>query len=484
VKAREKCGVLGVYTTGENVFPSLYWGMLAQNHRGHQSHGFAVYNGDIEYYTELGLIPPMKEPGRDSRVKILEGGIGIANVRYTTSGSSDVDSLNRDAMPIKVSSKNRCLALSFNGNIVNVRELQQLVSVDDSYSDTHALAQLLLNKLEETQSLSEAVRSCMNAIDGAFSITGILDDGTLFAFKDPVGVKPLCYGFKDGVYAFSSESTGLDINGIEWQREVRPGELMVVKDGRLIQEQIVNSNKQAFCAFEFAYFSRPDSKVNGRFVYEARRGFGAALAKVYKDIAGRCDAVISLPETANDAAYGFHEESGLPWEMATRRHRYVSQRAFITESEERTRVIYRKVNILKSQIVGKRLAVVDDSIVRGDTTRGIVKRLREAGAREVHLFITYPKIIGPCFYGIDMSSYSELIGARLTDVEIAQELDADSVNYLPIEEYIRETGMHHRQLCLGCITGEYPTPLANEIAEKNSSFLAQDGAEQGRIYET
>ena len=324
----------------------------------------------------------------------------------------------------------------------------------------------------------------MNAIDGAFSITGILDDGTLFAFKDPVGVKPLCYGFKDGVYAFSSESTGLDINGIELQREVRPGELMVVKDGRLIQEQIVNSNKQAFCAFEFAYFSRPDSKMNGRFVYEARRGFGAALAKVYKDIAGRCDAVISLPETANDAAYGFHEESRLPWEMATRRHRYVSQRAFITEGEERKRVIYRKVNILKSQIVGKRLAVVDDSIVRGDTTRGIVKRLREAGAREVHLFITYPKIIGPCFYGIDMSTYSELIGARLTDVEIAQELDADSVNYLPIEEYIRETGMHHRQLCLGCITGEYPTPLANEIAEQSSSFLAHGGAEQGRIYET
>ncbi len=480
---REHCGVFGAYSRDQEIFSLLYWGMLAQNHRGHQSHGFATYNQEIEHYTELGLIPPLKEPGKESRVNVLTGKVGIGNVRYTTSGSSDVIGLCRDAMPIKVTGDESSLAISFNGNIVNIRELQNRIGLDDSYSDTHAFAELLLRNYEASRSLSEAVKVCMDVIDGAYSITGILDDGTLFAFKDPVGIKPLCYGYTDGVYAFSSESTGLDINGIEWQRELRPGELLSIKDGKMLQEQITPSKKQAFCGFEFAYFARPDSRLNGKYVYEARRGFGAALARVYKDIAKNCDVVISLPETANDAAYGFHEESGLPWDMATRRHRYVSQRAFITDGEDRKNVIYRKLNILGPRLIGKRLAVIDDSIVRGDTTRGTVKRFRQAGARKVHLFITYPRIIAPCFYGIDMSTYSELIGSQMTPEKIAAYIEADTVNFLPIEEYIRETGMRLDQLCLGCIIDNYPTLLANELANKMKHLLENGATEKGRIYE-
>ena len=480
---REHCGVFGAYSRDQEIFPLLYWGMLAQNHRGHQSHGFATYNQEIEHYTELGLIPPLKEPGKESRVNVLAGKVGIGNVRYTTSGSSDVKGLCRDAMPIKVTGDESSLAISFNGNIVNIRELQRRIGVDDSYSDTHAFAELLLRNYEESRSLSEAVKVCMDVIDGAYSITGILDDGTLFAFKDLIGIKPLCYGYTDGVYAFSSESTGLDINRIEWQRELRPGELLSIKDGKMLQEQIIPSKKQAFCGFEFAYFARPDSRLNGKYVYEARRGFGAALARVYKDIAKNCDVVISLPETANDAAYGFHEESGLPWDMATRRHRYVSQRAFITDGADRKNVIYRKLNILGPRLIGKRLAVIDDSIVRGDTTRGTVKRFRQAGAREVHLFITYPRIIAPCFYGIDMSTYSELIGSQMTPEKIAAYIEADTVNFLPIEEYIRETGMRLDQLCLGCIIDNYPTSLANELANKMKHLLENGATEKGRIYE-
>jgi amidophosphoribosyltransferase len=483
VSIKENCGVFGAYSKDNDVFSLLYWGMLAQNHRGHQSHGFATFNQGIEAYTELGLIPPIKEPGKESRVRILEGKIGIGNVRYTTSGSSDIRGLCRDAMPLKVEGEKRSLAISFNGNIVNVRELQRKIDADDSYSDTHAFAELMMRTLEKTGSLGEAVKACMSSIDGAYSITGILDDGTLFAFKDPVGIKPLCYGFKDGVYAFSSESTGLDINGIEWQRELRPGEMLSIQDGKMLQEQIAPSKKQAFCGFEFAYFARPDSRLNGKYVYDARRGFGAALARVYREVAERCDVVIGLPETANDAAYGFHEESGIPWDMATRRHRYVSQRAFITDSEDRENVIYRKLNIIGSKLVGKRLAVIDDSIVRGDTTRGTVKRFREAGCREVHLFITYPRIIAPCFYGIDMSTYSELIGSKMSHEEIAYEIGADTVNFLPIEEYIRETGMRPDQLCLGCITDNYPTPLANKLAGRMKNLLEQGATEKGRIYE-
>ncbi|TFH15223.1 hypothetical protein E4H04_08765, partial [Candidatus Bathyarchaeota archaeon] len=316
MELREKCGVFGIYSPDEQVFPYLYWGMLAQNHRGHQSHGFATYDNGLEFYTELGLIPPIKEPGQASKVKQLTGKIGIANVRYTTSGSSDYDALCYDAMPILSESKQRSLVFSFNGNIVNVRELQEQVGVSHDTSDSHALAALIIKKLEETGSLPKAVSALMESVDGAYSVTGILDDGTLFAFKDPWGIKPLCYGFSDGKYAFSSESTGLAINGIEWQKELRPGELLIVKDGMMSQVQAYPSKRQAFCAFEYAYFSRPDSRYNGHYVYEVRRGLGAALARIYRDKAERCEIVVCLPESANDAAYGFHEESGLRWEMA------------------------------------------------------------------------------------------------------------------------------------------------------------------------
>ena len=480
---KEKCGIFGIYSPSEEVFPYLYWGMLAQNHRGHQSHGFATFDDGLEFYTELGLIPPIKEPGKDSRVRILPGRIGIANVRYSTSGSSDYESLCLDAMPIFSQGEKCSLVISFNGNIVNVRDLQELTGVSEDTSDSHALAALLVQIYDSTGSLYESVKKLMEVTEGAYSITGMLDDGTLFAFKDPMGIKPLCYGFSDGIYAFSSESTGLAINGIEWQRELRPGELLIVKDGMMSQVQAFPSKLQAFCAFEYAYFSRPDSRYNGRYVYQVRRELGAALARIYKEAVDRCEIVVCLPESAIDAAYGFHEESGLRWEMALRRHRYVSQRAFITDGVDRQSVIYRKLNILAPQIVGKRIAVVDDSIVRGDTMRGNVKRLREAGAREIHLFITYPQIVGPCFYGIDMSSYGELIGARMTSEEMVDELGADSVNYMPVDEYIKETGMRRDQLCLGCISNEYPTPVAHKIAEKIRDSLKMGVLELGRAYE-
>ncbi len=243
------------------------------------------------------------------------------------------------------------------------------------------------------------------------------------------------------VHAFSSESVGLDINGIKWDHEFRPGEFMAVEEGEVMKRQLAGSLRRAFCAFEFAYFMRPDSRVNGRFVYQARVDFGRTLARVYAEKAKRCDIVVSLPETADDAAYGFHEARrhtlGARHEASQVRH---PARLHHRRRGQEDAVIFRKVNILESLIKGKNLAVVDDSIVRGDTTKGTVKRFRAAGAKEIHLFITYPRIIGPCFYGIDMATYSQLIGARMTHEEIAKEVGADSVNYLGIDDYVKCTG--------------------------------------------
>ncbi len=482
---KERCGVFGVYAEDEDedVFPYLYWGMLAQNHRGHQSHGFAIFNGSFEIYTGLGLIPPFKEEGTLNEFHKTKGRVGIANVRYATSGPSDAMAFQKNAMPILVTNGNRSVAISFNGNIVNVQNLQKRVGGGQGLSDTHALALLILQRLAETGSIVEASRSCMNGIDGSFSVTGIIDDGTLFAFKDPVGVKPLCYGCNGDVHAFSSESVGLDINGLELHHELRPGEIIMIRDGELYMEQVVKSLKRAFCAFEFAYFARPDSKLNGKYVYQARRDFGKALAQTYRDEASKCDVIISLPETANDAAYGFHEESGLSWDMATRRHRYMTQRAFILDSAGREDVLARKVNILKDRIKGKKLAVIDDSIVRGDTTRTNIRRFRELGASQIHLFITFPRIIGPCFYGIDMATYGELIGARLGPDEIAKKLGADSINYLTIEEYAKATGMSRDKLCLGCVSSRYPTQMAEQLSRDMKDSIERGEKEGGRIYE-
>jgi amidophosphoribosyltransferase len=454
--------------------------MLAQNHRGQQSYGFATYDGAISSHTELGLIPSSEERNLAKR---LSGSIGVANVRYATSGLSNEEALQRDAMPIVLSNGVRSIAVSFNGNIVNIRSLQRRIGAPSNYSDSHAISLLMLQRLEETDSIAEAARSCMREIDGSFSVTGITDKGTLFAFKDLFGIKPLCYGCNGDVHAFSSESVGLDINGLELQHELNPGELITINDGEFCKEQVIKSRRKAFCAFEFAYFARPDSKLHGKYVYLARRDFGAALARTFHEEASECDVIVSLPETANDAAYGFHEESGLNWDMATRRHRFISQRAFIVDSRSREELLARKMNILTDRISGKAIAVVDDSIVRGDTTRMNVRRFRAAAARKVHLFITFPRIIGPCFYGIDMSTYKELIGASLDAEGIAEELGADSVNYLSIEEYVKATGLRRDELCLGCVTGEYPTPKAMGLSLEMSARLEEGKNEDGRIYE-
>ena len=481
---REKCGIFGAYTADKDVFPYLYWGMLAQNHRGHHSHGFAVYNDHIESYTCLGLIPTEKSPDQENPVKFLSGKVGVANVRYATSGSSGNEALICDAMPLYLKGEDRSIAISFNGNIVNVSGLRQRVGLGAESSDTHTLAKLILQTLERGGDIKAAAKACMEDVDGSFSITGITDDGTLFAFKDPVGVKPLCYGVGDGVHAFSSESVGLDINGISYDHELIPGELMTIKDEIITKEQVLPWKRQAFCAFEFAYFARPDSRFNSKYVYQARTDFGKALARNFGDKVNRCDVCLSIPETANDAAYGFHEESGLQWEQATRRHRFVTQRAFISKPSERSDVIRRKVNLLSDRVKGKYLAVIDDSIVRGDTTKGTVKRFRDAGAKEVHLFITYPRIIAPCFYGIDMATFSELIGAQMSPEEVALTVGADSVNYLSVDEYVHETGMPKNKLCLGCVTGEYPTRMANQLFREMKERLRRGIKEEGRIYES
>lgn len=485
-----ECGVFSVIDFEQKpIFPHVYWGMRAQNHRGHQSHGFLTFNGKFNIYRSLDLIPKIKRKDIQKWLNRLPGHVGIANVRYTTSGRIDEEALVKGTQPVTVETEKLKLAISFNGNIVNTAQIKKELCETFPHFSYECDAELVCRKLAiglmEGHDLQSAVEICMDEIEGAFSVSGITSKGDLFAFKDPYGLRPLCSGCNSNgnICAFSSETVGLDINGFNHGFEIKSGEFVIAAKKGFECKRLVAKRRKALCAFEFAYFARPDSRLNGRYVYEVREEFGRNLGREHSDIVKDADLILSLPETSDDAAFGLHEETGLRWERCTRRHRYVTDRAFILLSQERYSTINRKINIVDHKLAGKNLIVVDDSIVRGDTTRVVVEKMRKLGAKKIDLFITFPRIIGPCFYGIDMATYGELIGSTREPEEIAQVVGADSVNYQSIDGFVKATGMRKDELCLGCATGNYPTPLAQRLANWMLRRFESGYKETRRIYE-
>lgn len=369
--------------------------------------------------------------------------------------------------------------LAYNGNVVNVaalrRELSGLGVRFAGTSDAEVLAYKLAAAVEDEGDLVEGVAEVMRSVDGAYSVVGLLRDGTLFAFRDPWGVRPLAYGAggEGASLLVASETPALDVNGVPFAGYVGPGELLVAGEGGLSSYRLAPGRGESLCAFEYAYFARPDSRLppGDRYVYEVRRELGRRLAERYAEVASRVDVVVPVPETAVDAAQGFHEASGVPVEPLIVRHRYVRLRAFIMGRGEREAVVSRKYNVLARRVDGKRVALVDDSIVRGDTLRRLVRALRAAGAREVHVLSTFPKIEHPCFYGIDMATYEELVGFGRSAEEVAEVLGADSVSYQSVGDFRAAVG--YGGLCMACVTGRYPTPCAQRLADEARERAAE-----------
>ena len=489
-EVKEECGIFGVQDFWQgNVFPFIYWGLRAQNHRGHQSHGIITCNGNFHVYKGLDLVPKIKKRDLQTWLDRLPGNVGVGHVRYTTSGGNDEDSLIKGTQPTFLEAEGKKVTVSFNGNIVNNAPLKSEIKnrfPDFAYEcDAEFIARKLLMSLMDGKDLRSSVKTCMYDIEGAYSVAGVTQNGELFAFRDPHGIKPLCCGHDPNkkIWAVSSESVGLDINDFQFDFEVEPGELVVASKDGFTREEIVPCSRKALCAFEFAYFARPDSKLGNKFVYEAREEFGRTLAREYAEYAKDADIIISMPETGDDVAYGLHEATGLRWERSMRRHRFVTERAFISLPDERYATIDRKINVLGSKINGKKVIVTDDSIVRGDTTKIVVEKLHRMGAKKVYLFITYPRIIGPCFYGIDMATYGELIGSKHNPEEIAKIIGADALNYQSPEGLIKSIGLNEDELCMACLTGRYPTPLAQKMANDMKARFEKGHQETGRIYE-
>ena len=436
------------------------------------------------------MVPRLKTAAINEWFGRLPGSIGIGNVRYTTSGKCDDVSIIDGTQPVVASSEGIKVALSFNGNIVNTMPLKKEMNLNFSdflYNcDSDIVCHKMLLGLKQGKTLEAAARIVMESLDGAFSVIGITGDGQFFAFKDQHGIKPLCAGHdpEGKTFAFSSETVSLDMNSFVRDFELKPGELVTVSENGFKRTQIIENPREAFCCFEYAYFSRPDSRFDDKYVYEIREDFGRNLVKEFPEIVKDSDIILSVPETGDDPAMGVHEASGLRWERASRRHRYVTERAFILLNNERYSTIDKKINILGSKVAGKRVIITEDSVVRGDTTKIIIEKLRKAGAKKVYLFVTFPRIIGPCFYGIDMSTYGQLIGSRNNPEEIAKIIGADAVCYQSLEGLIGATGQTENQLCLACVTGKYPTPCAQKMSDVMKKRFLEGYEEKNRIYES
>ncbi len=459
----EECGVVGCYSfkKGGDVAPLLYRALIALQHRGQDSAGMATFNGKkITNHRQLGLVSDVFDP--DVLAK-LAGPAGIAHVRYPTIGAGGPE----DAQPFCVSFPLRGIALAHNGNIANYGTLRSLIEGQGhqltSTCDADLILALFVQHLQKAKlDIFAGTASLMKDLDGSYSVCAITGGGNLVIFRDPKAIRPLCWGQTKDVIMFASESTALDINDIPLAGDIEPGACLVISSAG-VQKKIVAPGKgRAHCMFEYVYFSRPDSVEEGRLVYDVRMELGRRLAKAAPVSA---DIVVPVPDTSRPAAEGYSQVAGIPLVEGLIKNRYIGRTFIMPNQEARRNAVKLKLNAVKSLVAGKRIVLIDDSIVRGTTSGPIVKLLRDAGAKEIHLRIACPPVISPCFYGVDLPTFKELAAANYPIEKIREMTGADSLVYLTVPDLVASIGKPRKDLCLGCVSGEYPTPVGVKIAE-------------------
>ena len=461
-KLQEECGVFGVYNNNEfDTSRMVYYGLFALQHRGQESAGIAVNNnGTIVYRKEMGMVADIFD---DNVLDYLNGHSGIGHVRYSTTGSSLVE----NAQPLVIKYTKGHMALAHNGNLTNAdtlrKELEEKGTIFQTTTDSEVIAALLSRARIKYNSIEEALVEVMSIIKGAYALV-IMTPHKLIAARDPFGMRPLVLGKKEDSFVFSSESCAFDALGVDLVRDVDPGEIIVISKEKGLESIQTNTVKQsAMCSFEYIYFARPDSVIESLEVYEARFRAGKVL---FEEHPVEADVIVGVPDSGLGAAHGFAAASGIPLVDGFMKNRYVG-RTFIAPSQGlRELAVHLKLNPIRSQIEGKKVIMIDDSIVRGTTSRRIVNLLREAGATEVHVRVSSPPVKYSCYFGIDTPERENLIASTHSLEEIRDLICADSVGYISREGLLSTFKGAGCEFCTGCFTGNYPVEIVDEEAKR------------------
>ena len=450
---KEACGVFGIYDLdGGNVVPSVYYGLTALQHRGQESCGLAVSNtsgeiGNIQFHKDLGLV---SEVFRKDTLEKMSGDIGIGHVRYSTTGASVAE----NAQPLVLSYIKGTLALAHNGNLVNTRELKweliQNGAIFHTTTDSEVIAFHIARERVHSKSVEEAILKTARKLRGAYGLV-VMSPRKLIGVRDPFGLKPLCLGRRGNAYVLASESCALPSVGAEFIRDVEPGEMVTISRNGVESNKELSTEKHAHCVFEYIYFARLDSVLDGVGIYDARIRGGRSLAKSYPVEA---DLVTGVPESGIPAAKGFSEASGIPFGLAFYKNSYIGRTFIKPTQKERESSVHMKLSVLDSVVKGKRIVLVDDSIVRGTTIANLIHMLKKAGALEVHVRICSPPFLYPCYFGTDVPSNDQLIASSHTTEEIRQMIGADSLGYMKIDYLEGMAG--GLPLCKACFDGKYP----------------------------
>ncbi len=455
----EECGVFGVMgTEKENVAGIVYYGLYALQHRGQESCGIVVNDdGVFSSYKDMGLVSEVFS--KDTLTHFPMGNMAVGHVRYGTTGGNT----RNNCQPIEVNHQKGKMALAHNGNLTNALELRDKLELSGAIfhttSDTETIAYTITRERLMTPSIEEAVSNTMNLLEGAYSLV-LISSTKMIAARDPYGFRPLCYGkTADGAYVAASESCALSAVGAQFIRDVLPGEILVfTKNGVESRREHCEKQRQRTCIFEYIYFARPDSVIDGISVHESRMKAGELLAESYPQ---RADIVIGVPDSGLDAALGYAEKSGIPYGIGLIKNKYIG-RTFISPGQnERLDKVRIKLSPIKKEIDGKRVVLIDDSIVRGTTSKRIVKLLRDAGAKEIHMRISAPPFLFPCYYGTDIDSEENLIACHHSVDEIAWMIGVDSLGYLPIEKLNKL--VDKEDYCAACFQGKYPTKIPADL---------------------
>lgn len=449
------CGIVGIVDAG-GVSIQLYYALYALQHRGQESAGISTFDGtSLHKFKGSGLVADVFSP---SVLSNLNGNAGIGHVRYPTTGSN----LPENIQPLNFQFKDHFISIAHNGNLVNTAsiraEYEKAGQIFTTTTDTEIIARILMDEISKSGIVEDAVQVCMRMIRGSYAVVMMID-GVLYAFRDPLGIKPFCLGKTANGYMVASESVALDALGSKLIRDVKPGELIRIDSDRIRCTQVAVAARRAYCIFEYIYFARADSVIDGVLVYDVRRKIGK---KLHEEAPVKADSVGALPDSGTAYAIGYAEESKIPYVESLMKNRYMGRTFIMPTQKERETAVRIKLNPIPAHLKDKSVVLVDDSIVRGTTSRRIIGIVRDAGAREIHVRVGSPAIKAPCYLGVDFPTREELIAHNRDPEEVRKCITATTLHHISLEALIEAIGFDREDLCTGCLTSCYPLPIDGE----------------------